>query len=253
MEENAVDDVGDFEPNDQLVLIAGISGDGKSASLRNIRNQEKWMYLNCEAGKRLPFKNKFQVYKITDPYQVQEAFDYAIANPDEVEGIIIDTVTFLMDMYESVYVLPSTNTMAAWGNYNQYFKEIMQQKVPAFGKPVLVLAHVRDDLDEKSMSIKTAVPIKGALRGQGVEAFFSTVVMAKKVPIKELEKFSSGLLHITEDEAELKYKHVFQTRPTATTTGERVRSPMGLFARNQTFIDNDAQLLLDHLAEFYKS
>ena len=253
MSENTEEIVSDYAPNDQLVLISGLSGDGKSASLRNIRNQEKWLYLNCESGKRLPFKNNFQTFKITDPYQIQEAFDYAIANPDEVEGIIIDTLTFLMDMYESVYVLPSTNTMNAWGQYNQYFKEIMQQKVPAFGKPVLILAHVRDDLDEKTMSIKTAVPIKGALRNQGIEAYFSTVVTAKKIPLKELEKFSSGLLHITEDEAELKYKHVFQTRPTANTTGERIRSPMGMFARNQTYIDNDAQALLDHLAEFYKS
>lgn len=51
--------------NDQLVLIMGESGTGKSASLRNIPNQERWLYLNCEAGKRLPFRNKFQTHTIT--------------------------------------------------------------------------------------------------------------------------------------------------------------------------------------------
>ena len=38
------------QTNDQLLLICGLSGTGKSASLRNIRNQEKWMYMNTEAG-----------------------------------------------------------------------------------------------------------------------------------------------------------------------------------------------------------
>jgi hypothetical protein len=33
--------------------------------------------------------------------------------------------------------------------------------------------------------------------------------------------------------------------------GERIRSPMGMFPKEQTYIDNDAQVLLDHLTEFY--
>lgn len=99
------------ETNDQLVLICGYSTTGKSASLRNIPNQEKWMYLNTEAGKRLPFKNKFQQYRIEDPYQVMEAFDFAATQ--DIDGIIIDSITFLMDMYETMYVLPAANTMKA--------------------------------------------------------------------------------------------------------------------------------------------
>ncbi len=98
--------------NDQLVLICGYSTTGKSASLRNIPDQQNWMYLNTEAGKRLPFKNKFQQYRIEDPYQVHEAFDYAMTLP-ETKGIIIDSITFLMDMFETMYVLNSSNTMKA--------------------------------------------------------------------------------------------------------------------------------------------
>ena len=36
--------------NDNLVLIVGESGCGKSLSLKDLPNQEKVMYLNCEAG-----------------------------------------------------------------------------------------------------------------------------------------------------------------------------------------------------------
>jgi hypothetical protein len=38
---------------------------------------------------------------------------------------------------------------------------------------------------------------------------------------------------------------------TKSTIGERIRSPMGLFTRAQTFMDNDAGLLLKHLNEYY--
>jgi hypothetical protein len=236
--------------NDQLILIGGFSGTGKSASLMNIRNQDKWLYLNTEAGKRLPFKNSFQNFRIEDPYQVMEAFDHGTGN-DDVHGIIIDSLSFLMDMFETMYVVNSANTMAAWGNYNQFFKVLMQQKVVAFNKPVIILAHVREDLDERAMEMKTSVPIKGALKNQGIEAYFSTVVATKKMTIKDLEPYASKLLNITDEERALGFKHVFQTRITKSTVGERIRSPMGLFTKEQTFTNNDAQMLLDHLHAFY--
>lgn len=236
--------------NDQLVLVVGYSATGKSASLRNIRNQERWMHLNTEAGKRLPFRNKFQAYRIEDPLQVHEAFDFGTDNKD-VDGIILDSSTFLMDMYETQYVLNQHDTMKAWGNYAQFFKVLMQQKVTSFGKPVIVTAHLKDELDEKAMEMKTSVPIKGSLKNNGVESYFSCVVAAKKLSIKDLEPFSSKILTITDEERELGYKHVFQTRPTKATLGERLRSPMGLFSKEETYMDNCCQTLLDHLTAFY--
>ena len=81
---------------------------------------------------------------------------------------------------------------------------------------------------------------------------FSTVVAAKKVAVKDLAPFASNLLNITDEEKELGFKHVFQTRITKNTVGERIRSPMGLFTKEQTYMDNDVQILLDHLSAFYK-
>jgi hypothetical protein len=240
------------ETNDQLVLVVGYSAAGKSASLRNIRNQENWMYLNSEAGKRLPFRNRFQQHRVTEPYEVHQAFD-ELTGRDDIHGVIIDSLTFLMDMYETQIVLNSTNTMKAWSDFAQFYKVLMQEKVTRFAKPVIVTAHVKDELDEKAMEIKTSVPIKGSLKNNGVEAYFSTVVAAKRMTIKELNGYSSNLLHISEEDKELGYKHVFQTRPTKATVGERIRSPMGLFSKDQTFMDNDCQILLDHLKEFYGS
>lgn len=245
MSEDATDSI------DQLILIVGFSSTGKSASLRNIRNQAAWMYLGTEAGKRLPFKNSFETYRVTDPYQVMEGFDHATNNRDDYDGIIVDSMTFLMDMLETQYVINSANTMQGWSDFAQFFKTLMQSKVALFGKPVLITAHVKEDLDEASATMKTRVPIKGSLKNNGVEAYFSTVVSAKKIPIKQLEGYKSDLLTITDDERELGYKHVFQTRPTKGTTGESIRAPMGMFTKEQTYMDNDAQLLLDHVNAFY--
>lgn len=239
--------------NEHLVLIAGESASGKSASLRNIKNQDRWMYLNCEAGKRLPFQNKFQIFKITDPYQVYEGFDYATDNPDKYDGIIIDTATFLMEMYESVYIAGSVNGQKAWGDYFQYWKNLMQDKVVKFNKPVLILGHTKTELDESTHMMKTAVPVKGSLKNNGLEAYFSTVVSTKRVSLLELDKYKSNLLEVTDEDRELGFKHVFQTRQTKATVGERIRSPMGMFTKEQTYMDNDAALLLEHLKHFYTS
>lgn len=236
--------------NDQLVLIAGESGTGKSASLMNLPNHERVMYLNCEAGKRLPFRNKFKNFTITDPFQVIDGFDHAQNNP-AFDIIVIDTLTFLMDMFESIYVVPATNTMQAWGQYGQFFKTLMQEKVAASDKSVIFLAHTRADLDEKAMDMKVSVPVKGALKNNGIEAYFSTVVATKKVSLKDLEPYHSDLLHISEQDQLLGFKHVFQTQLTKSTIGERIRSPMGMFTREQTYMDNDAGLLLKHLADYY--
>lgn len=244
------DDVGTID-NTQLVLISGESGTGKSVSLMNIPNQDRWLYANCEAGKRLPFKNKFVQEIITDPYQVTELMDQCIAQPDAVDGFVVDTATFLMDMYESVYIINSSNGQKAWGQYQQYWKELMQQKVAKMTKPVIILAHTRTELNDNTGDYQTVVPVKGALKGTGIEAYFSTVVSTKRMKLKDLKDYENDMLHITADDELVGFKHVFQTRITKGTTGERIRSPIGMFTVKETYIDNDANQLLNHLNEYY--
>lgn len=236
--------------NDQLVFITGESSTGKSASLMNIRNQDRWMYLNCESGKRLPFKNNFDSYTITDPYDVYNAIA-AASEGDDYDGVIIDTVTFLMEMFESKYIIGSENGQAAWGAYQQFFKNLMQVHVAGSPKSFIFLGHTRTEYDEASLTNRTAVPVKGALKNNGLEAYFSTVVSTKKIALKDLEDGDPELLHISPQDEALGFKHVFQTQLTKQTVGDRIRSPMGMFTREQTFMDNDAQLLLDHLHAYY--
>lgn len=242
--------------NENLVMISGETGTGKSASLMDIANPEGVMYLNCEAGKKLPFPAKFmkgpngQVgFTVTDPYQVFEAFDAAEAMG--VHTIVIDTITYLMDMYESMYVLPADDTRAAWQNYAQYFKKLMQHYVANAKQDVIVLGHTLSSYDETNKVMECKVPVKGALKNQGLESYFSLVVSAKKVKIADLEAYDNDLLTITEEDKLLGYKHVFQTRLTADTVNERIRSPMKMFSLKETFIDNDCQKLFNRIHEYY--
>lgn len=127
----------------------------------------------------------------------------------------------------------------------------MQQYVSKSTKNVIFTAHTKSALNESAMVIETKVPIKGALANQGIEAYFSSIVSTKKVKLKDLENYSNELLNITDKEKALGFKYVFQTQITADTVNERMRSPMGLFEDNETYIDNDAKLLMDRLNEYY--
>ena len=221
------------------------------------------MYLNCEAGKKLPFPNKFAKFNITDPTQVIEAFAYVAANPAGIKHpqlgtqvvihtIVVDSLTFLLDMYESLYIVGATNGQQAWGMFQQYFKNLMQLHVSASKCNVIFTAHTLTTHNEAESILETKVPVKGALKNNGIEAYFSCVVYAKRVKIKDLENYNSELLDITEEDRALGYKHVFQTRPTKDTAHERIRGPLGMFSAQETFMDNDAQKLLDHLHTYYK-
>lgn len=231
-----------------LVLICGTSASGKSASLMGLTGGV--MYLNCEAGKFLPFAHKFQEHVITDPYQVYEGFEYAETD-DSIDTIVIDSSTFLMDMFESVYVIGSANTMQGWQDYQQFFKNLMQQYVAKSTKNVIFTAHVLVEYNEDSMANEVKVPVKGALKNNGIEAFFSVVVAAKRMETKKLEGYDNPRLVITEDEEDLGFKYVYQTRLTKQTMNERVRGPMGMFSRKESFMDNNAQKLIEHLEEYY--
>lgn len=236
--------------NDHLVLVCGKSATGKSGSLKDIERPEGVLYLNCENGKKLPFNAPFRQHTITDPYQVHEGFAYAETQPD-IHTIAIDSLTYLMDMFESQYIYQSANSMKAWGDFAQFYKKLMQQYVAASTKNVFFLAHTADALNEAEMVNETFVPVKGALKNQGIESYFSCVIAAKKMPLKALEDYKNPRLTITEDDEMLGFKYVFQTRLTKATVNERLRAPMGMWSVAETFIDNNLQLVIDKLHEYY--
>ena len=164
----------------------------------------------------------------------------------------MDSLTYLLDMYESTYVLNSTNAMKSWSDFAQFFKTLMQQKVASSTKKVVFIAHTSDSLNENEMAVETKVPVKGSLKNQGIESYFSLVIASKKVPLKALKDYGSDLLTISPEEEALGFKYVYQTKITKDTVHERLRGPLGLFDTKETYINNDIQLVFDRLDEYYE-
>ena len=235
----------------KVILLSGKSATGKSASLQNIKKPEGVLYLNCEAGKPLPFNHKFNERIITDPLHVPGYIE-TWEKKEEIHTIIIDSLSFMMEQYESQYVIPATNGMKAWGNYAQFFKTLMQDQVAKSTKNIVFITHTMDVVNEAEMVNETMATVKGSLKNLGIESYFTTVISSKKLPLTKLTAYENPLLTISEEDEILGFKYVFQTKLTKDTVNERMRSHLGLWKKEETFINNDIQLVLDRLNEYYK-
>lgn len=235
--------------NKNIVLIMGKPNTGKSTSLMNLHNQNKMVYLNTDL-KELPFKSRF--IKNVEVANALDVLSYIqeIEQSDQVEGAVLDTLTFLMSMFERQYVNGSANTQKAWGDYGNFYREFIHA-IKAGSKDYAILAHEDSFLNEQSMQMESRVPLKGSVAKIGVEADFTTILSTKQMPIKKLEGHENGLLHITDEEREDGFKYVFATRVTKESVGEKMRSAIGLWDRNELYIDNDLNQVFTRLKEYY--
>ena len=248
--------------NPKSILICGESGHGKSASLLGIKDRTDVLYLNCEQGKPLPFKNKFKKKTITDPEDVIDYIEQLAAmeaDPEEngknpFKFVVVDTISFMMDMYERAHVTGSANTQKAWGNYGQFFPRLMDATAKLEDTFFIFLGHLDSHLDEDEGMMKHSVPVKGALAKKGLEAYFTTVVYVKRMRLKDIRKNvpdDTALLTVSPKEEAQGFKHVFLTEPDKTTIGGRIRSPLGMWADDEIYINNDVFHVLKRLIDYY--
>lgn len=227
---------------------------GKSTALMNIQNQERIAYLNADL-KELPFKSNYQELNIVDPKTVLQAIP-EIENSENIDSAVLDTLTILMNQFERQHVATHRNakgvldTMAGWAEYSKFYSELIQA-IKSGSKSYAIMAHESDMLNEKEMVLETKVPVKGAVGKIGVEADFTTIIATKKLPINALEGWENDLLTITDNDREDGFKYVFQTRIDASSIGEKIRSPIGLWDRKEKYINNDLNLVFDRLREYY--
>lgn len=239
--------------NKNIVLVMGPPNTGKSTSLRNMTNQDKFVYLNTDL-KELPFRDKFlKNIEVADALQVLNYVAQIEQAPREkVQGGILDTLTFLMGMYERQYVNGAANGQQAWGNYGNFYRDLIHA-IKSGSKDYAIFAHEETSLNEQAMQMESRVPIKGAVGKIGAEADFTTILSTKQIPIKKLEGYENDLLHITDEEREDGFKYVFCTRVAKEHVGQKMRSAMDLWARKELYIDNDLQQVFDRLHKYYNS
>lgn len=246
------------QENPKSILICGESGHGKSASLLGIKDRDDVLYLNCEAGKPLPFPNKFKKKTITDPEDVinyiEELANLGDENP--FNFVVIDTISFMMDMFERQYINGASNTMKMWGEYGLFFPRLMDATAKVENTFFIMLGHLDSYHDEDEGIMKYSVPVKGALKTKGLEAFFTTVLYVKRMRVKDIEKAvpeGNSLLNISDKDRARTYKHVFLTEPDKNTIGGRIRSPLGMWSDDELYIDNDISYVIKRLTEYYRN
>lgn len=239
--------------NKKIILIMGKPNMGKSSSLRNLK-QSEMVYFNTDL-KELPFKDSFmQNVEISDAKDIVP-FIQEVESQPEVKGAVLDTLTFLMSMFERQYVAPYAGTktgQTAWGDYGNFYREFIHE-IKSGSKDYIIFAHEDESLNEQAMTMESRVPVKGAVGKIGVEADFTTILRAQQISVAKLDemKIENDLLNITDAEREDGVKYVFCTRVTKETAGGKMRSAMGLWNRNELYIDNDVDLVLKRLREYY--
>lgn len=205
--------------------------------------------------KDLPFAEAKHFKKLEeglqDPMDVFEVFEQ-VEQRDDIHTVVVDSIDFLMEMYESQYVLTAKDSRSEWSNYQQFFKKIMQEVIQRSKKNWIIIGHQAQE-QISDMEYRYYVPIKGALAKTGVAAYYTVVVYARRVKLKDIEKteVEPSVLTITERDKRLGYKHVFQVEVTKEYASSEIRSPIGMWKDNVIYMDNDVQKLLDYLDTYY--
>lgn len=247
-----------------LILLSGESAAGKSMSLRNLRNPEGVMYISTEVNKPLPFKDNFMKPKqpLTDPKSLLQWIPQIDAKP-EIHTVVLDSLTFLMNMFETKYVLTKTtvtkngvvkDTLAGWSDYSEYFKTLFLDLIAKSPKNWIIISHnEKEQLPSGQLSYKAI--IKGSISKQTVESYFSLVFYARRIALEEVDKLNvppnPKYFKITPREQQFGTKHIIQCDITEEFANSKIRNPFGCFDESEVFFDNDIQLVMDKLNEYY--
>lgn len=235
-----------------IIFLSGRSDTGKTASLRNLENPKKKLYLNFES-KDVPFQFDFVERKIVDPYQLHTLSEKLIENGTEkFDTLIVDSITACMSLFTVKYMgQDCTDTRAAWGAYGDFYEKWAKEILPRLPQQVIVLAHV-DEYEEKgTLNTYYQAVVQGRLAKIGLEADFGLVANTVLMPTADLKNFETPLLNVTEEDEIEGFKYVIQTRKTLDTKDTKIRSPLGMWDKNETYIDSNVQLLLDRFNQYY--
>lgn len=160
--------------NQKIFLVIGSSGSGKTSSLRNMP-LEKTVLINTELKSMLPFRGHARLKKhwlLNDINKLMPGLTLLEKDP-EVEYIVLDSLSYLMNMYELQVVKTSTNGMRAWGEYGDFYRSLIML-IKSSSKNYVIMCHPKEVFDEKAGEIKVSAAIKGSLSGL-VEADFNVV------------------------------------------------------------------------------
>ena len=130
----------------------------------------------------------------------------------------------------------------------------MQQVVGASSKKWIIIAHNEEEtvMTGPNAGMKQyRVPLQGSEAKHGYEAYFNHVIYTAKIPTAQAQKLLDEGEFVNPEQftispQERKAKYAFVTQQTDDFALGRIRSDFGTWDLNQTYIDNDIQLVMNH-------
>jgi len=179
----------------------------------------------------MPFKGQSKINKFitpSDPLEVNPGAR-ALELMDDIDYIVIDTLSFWFDQLEQKHVIFSEDSRGNWGKvYASEIKSLLHFANNVSKKTWIFMSHTQEG-EPKNMVIPTKCYVKGAIAKIGIEAYFDTVLYTDV---------------FDDDSKEDGVGYRFQVRRTKDTKGLSVRSPDGLFDNVYTE-DNDVLKIFD--------
>lgn len=234
----------------RTIMICGEPNTGKSTSLRNLKERERYAYLNCD-DKPLPIggANAFLVnQRITSATDV-EAFYPQLEEADKCKGIILDSMTYMMSKFHRK-IKEEVSGFDIWNAYADFYYR-WNDLVKDSNKVHIIMAHTNTSLNEQAGAMESRIQVSGQVGKTGPEADQTLIVTSKQMSVGKLEKHVNKNLVITEQERLRGMKYVFSVQLTKETVGDRTRAPWGFWNEDEMYIDNDVQIILDRWTEFY--
>lgn len=198
------------------VLVLGASGSGKSASMRNFKENDVRI-LNV-ASKPLPFRN---VNKLKKADKATYAMIKGVVKSGQTLSYVVDDAQYLMafESFDKINETGYSKFSAMAKNYEDMLRTIQEDTSP--DTIVYIMQHIDKDEDG---NIKAKTLGKMLDQQLAVEGLFSIVLLAK---------------------AEER-RHFFITQSDGTNP---CKSPMGMF--DEIEIDNDLKMVDDTIREYY--
>lgn len=204
--------------NKKVILVLGPPATGKTFCLKNLINNHgsEIVYINTDGKTNLPFKGKNKINKFItpkDPLEINPGVR-AMEAMDDINYVIVDTLSFWLDSIEQKHVIHSPDSRGAWGSiYAAEAKNLLHFANNVSNKTWIFLSHTQEG-EVANYITPTKAYAKGAVGRLGVEAYFDTVIYTN---VFEDDNSSDGV------------GYRFQVKKTKETIGLSVRSPEDMF------------------------
>ena len=208
-------------------MLLGPTGTGKTYSLKRLIQEqgERVAYINLDGKTELGFKGKKKISKFITPSSPLEVNPgvRALEEDENIEYVVIDTLSFFMDQLENQYVLTSDDSRGAWGKiYAKEIQDLMHFANNVSKKSWIIISHVQESEKPVNFVTETKCYGKGSVGKKGLESFQSIVIYSRKF---ECDKSETGVCY------------GFQVKPTRDSIGLSIKSPEDMF--DSPFVDDN--------------